>query len=100
MEDGELPARPALLVTDRRKADPRWFMTERLLELADKIAPLGRGQCWNSKRLSIALRKIGATAKKSNLDERGWQFPSLTEARAAWCASYFARSWSSDAHDW
>lgn len=43
------------------------------------------------RTLGKALRSIGAVPHKTG--KRGWNFPTLIEARQKWAEEYFARSW-------
>lgn len=88
LDEGHLPAGPMA-----RGAAPGWAQTETLLEHARDM--VSRLKNVSPQKLSRALRRAGAEPRPHGKNRvRGWQFPPLAEARAAWSAARYKRRWS------
>lgn len=58
----------------------------------------GKGKVPAGRALGTLLRTVGAVSDNApnKARTRGWQFPSLVEARAAWDKRYYPRAWDAE----
>jgi Family of unknown function (DUF5906) len=94
LEDGKLPG--CSFIDDRKD----FATTRALVENATQRVPRRRHYL-SEKAMGDFLKKQGCTSGKSqDRAARGWNFPPLSQMRAAWSRQYGGWDWQNDESDW